>query len=40
MYLIEKVLRRTGDRLYVKWLGLDNSWINETDVPNKIQLLI
>jgi hypothetical protein len=29
-YLVEKVLRRKGNRVYVKWLGLDkshNSWI-------------
>lgn len=30
IYLVEKVLKKKGDRLYVKWLGLDNSensWI-------------
>lgn len=29
-YLVERVLRRKGDKVYVKWLGLDashNSWI-------------
>lgn len=29
-YLVERVLRKKGDRVYVKWLGLDkshNSWI-------------
>lgn len=35
MYLVEKVLRKRGDRVYVKWLGFDsshNSWINKTDL--------
>lgn len=34
-YLVEKVLRRRGTKLYVKWLGFDsthNSWINKDDV--------
>lgn len=34
VYLVEKVLRKKGSRLYVKWLGLDssqNSWINKED---------
>lgn len=34
-YLIEKVLRRSGNKLYVKWLGFDNShnsWINSKNV--------
>jgi hypothetical protein len=34
-YLVEKVLRRRGDKLYVKWLGFDsshNSWINKSDM--------
>lgn len=33
VYLIEKILRRKGAQMYVKWLGLDNShnsWINKT----------
>lgn len=32
IYLIEKVLRRKGNQIYVKWLGFPsskNSWINE-----------
>lgn len=32
VYLIEKVLRKKGNRLYVKWLGLpvsENSWVNK-----------
>ncbi|KAL6417674.1 hypothetical protein ACFW04_014400 [Cataglyphis niger] len=35
VYLVEKVLRRRGDEVYVKWLGMDethNSWINKTAV--------
>nr|AUH25525.1 INT [Spodoptera frugiperda]DAC81443.1 TPA_asm: integrase [Spodoptera moth adintovirus 1] len=33
VYLIEKVLRKKGKKLYVKWLGLnnnENSWIDKT----------
>ena len=32
---IEKVLKRKGDKLYVKWKGYDDSyksWINEKDL--------
>ena len=32
---IEKVLKRKGDKLYIKWKGYDNSfksWINEKDL--------
>lgn len=35
IYLVEKILRRRGNQLYVKWLGFDsshNSWINKTDM--------
>ncbi|XP_051167377.1 uncharacterized protein LOC127285417 [Leptopilina boulardi] len=35
MYLVEKVLKRRGNQLYVKWLGFDNthnSWIDNTDL--------
>lgn len=35
IYLIEKVLRRKGNKFYVKWLGLskeDNSWIDKSHV--------
>lgn len=33
VYLIERVLKRQGDRLYVKWLGYKQpSWINKNDV--------
>ena len=35
VYLVEKVLRRKGDKVYVKWLGFDkshNSWINKHNV--------
>ena len=32
---IEKVLKRKGDKLYVKWKGYDthfNSWINKENI--------
>ncbi|KAJ8912540.1 hypothetical protein NQ315_006611 [Exocentrus adspersus] len=35
VYLVEKVLRRKGQEIYVKWLGLDqshNSWIEKKNV--------
>ena len=35
MYLIEKVIKRQGDRLYVKWLGFpssQNTLVNMKDV--------
>lgn len=35
VYLVEKVLRRKGNKVYVKWLGLDksqNSWISKNNV--------
>ena len=35
VYLMEKVLRRKGDKVYVKWLGFDgshNSWIHKNNV--------
>lgn len=35
VYLIEKIVRKVGDRLYIKWLGMNeyhNSWINKNDV--------
>lgn len=35
IYLVEKILRRKGTRVYVKWLGLDNihnSWINKNNI--------
>lgn len=35
VYLIEKVIKKQGDRLFVKWLGFDNShnsWINKNDL--------
>lgn len=34
-YLVEKILRRKGNKVYVKWLGLDqknNSWILKKDL--------
>ena len=38
VYLVEKVIRRKGDKLLVKWLGYDkshNSWIDSKDVFKK-----
>ena len=35
VYLVEKVLRKKGNKVYVKWLGFDgshNSWINKNNV--------
>jgi hypothetical protein len=35
VYLVEKVLRRKNDTVFVKWLGFDashNSWINKDNV--------
>ncbi|XP_011630775.1 uncharacterized protein LOC105422902 [Pogonomyrmex barbatus] len=35
VYLMEKVLRRKGDKVYVKWLKFDeshNSWIHKNNV--------
>ena len=34
-FRIEKVLKKKGDKLYVKWKGYDNSfnsWINKKDI--------
>ena len=34
-FTIEKVIRRKGDKLYVKWKGYDNSfngWIDKKDI--------
>ena len=34
-FRIEKVIKRKGDKLYVKWKGYDNSfnsWINKKDL--------
>ncbi|XP_024870743.1 uncharacterized protein LOC112458841 [Temnothorax curvispinosus] len=35
VYFVEKILRRRGDEVYVKWLGFDgphNSWIHKDNV--------
>lgn len=35
VYLIEKIIRKRGNKFFVKWLGFDNShnsWINKTDI--------
>ena len=34
-FWIEKVIKRNGDKLYIKWKGYDslfNSWIDKKDV--------
>ena len=34
-FIIEKALKRKGDKLYVKWKGYDNSfssWIDKKDI--------
>lgn len=35
LYLVEKVIRKRGDQVYVKWLGFDsthNSWVDEATI--------
>lgn len=35
VYLIEKVIKKRGNQIYVKWLGFDdthNSWIDKSDI--------
>lgn len=35
VYLVEKELKKRDDKVYVKWLGFDNthnSWINKSDI--------
>lgn len=37
VYLVERVIKRRGDNIFVKWLGFDNahnSWIKKTNVLN------
>jgi uncharacterized protein YcnI len=34
-YLIEKIVRKKGDQIYIKWVGFNsskNSWINKSDI--------
>ena len=34
-YLVEKILKKQGNRVFVKWLGFDkthNTWINKKDI--------
>ena len=31
-FRIEKVIKRKGDKLYVKWKGYFNSWIDKKDI--------
>lgn len=35
LYLVEKIIKKNGDKVFVKWLGFDSShncWINESNV--------
>lgn len=35
IYLVEKIIRKKGEQMFVKWLGFDdthNSWIDENDL--------
>lgn len=35
IYLVEKVIRKKGSKVFVKWLGLDNShnsWVNKSEI--------
>lgn len=35
VYLVEKIIRKKGDKVFVKWLGFNddhNSWISERDM--------
>ena len=36
-FRIEKVIRRKGDRLYVKWKGYDNSFNSWIDKASLVQ---
>lgn len=39
IYLIEKIVRRRGDQVFVKWLGFDNthnSWINKSEIEKAV----
>ena len=41
-FRIEKVIKKKGDKLYVKWKGYDssfNSWIDKKDLPNKCNFI-
>ena len=34
-YIIEKILKRKGNKIYLKWKGLSNNfnqWINKSDI--------
>jgi len=38
IYLVEKILRKKGTKVYVKWLGFDgsyNSWIHKDNALKK-----
>ena len=37
LYIIEKVLKTSNDKAYVKWRNYDssfNSWVNKSDIKN------
>ena len=37
LYIIEKVLKNSNDKAYIKWLNYDssfNSWVNKSDIKN------
>jgi len=40
VYLVEKVLRRKGDKVYVKWLGFDGSHNSYTKTMSFDKILI
>ena len=31
-FRVEKVIKKKGDKFYVKWKGYDNFWINEEGI--------
>ena len=34
-FRVEKIIKRKDDKLYVKWKGYDNSWINVRQIDKK-----
>lgn len=39
VYLIEKVLKKRGNKIFVKWLGFDekhNSWVNKDELEHNV----
>ena len=35
-FIVEKVIKRKGDKLYVKWKGYDNSFISWIDKKDRV----